>query len=137
LETGFLKKPGFVYLYLSLLPAIGACTGTPEPPRSAAWTDKVWRVTSPPGRAPGSFYIFLSSGTLVMTSCVETYRLATWMSEPNARLRIVEDIATEYGAEIRSVSDRDLALRLLLKNEQVDLVLESAVAPYVCPDLPR
>jgi hypothetical protein len=99
--------------------------------------NKVWRITSPPDRASGSFYIFLSDGTLVMTSCVETYRLATWRADGVSRLMIAEDPGVQYPAEIREVGDREAHLRLLLKSEQVELTLTQADTPFVCPDMPR
>ncbi len=105
-------------------------------PREAL-IDKVWRVTAPEGRPPGSFYVFLSNGTLIMTSCVETYRLAQWTLEPPASLTITEDPITRYGADIVRIDERSLALRLKLRNENIDLALELADTPYVCPDLRR
>ncbi len=102
-----------------------------------ALIDKDWRVTAPEGRPPGSFYVFLSNGTLIMTSCVETYRLAQWTLEPPSSLTITEDPITRYGADIVRIDERSLALRLKLRSENVDLALELADTPYVCPDLPR
>jgi len=96
----------------------------------------VWRVTSA-NRAPGTLFVFLSNGTLMMTSCVEVYRLATWRAETADRLTIVEDIAVQYTADIQALSQNNLRLRLNLRSEQVDLTLEAAKAPFVCPDLPR
>ena len=122
---------------------------TPTPARSPAAADAtvgpavgplvntVWRITSPEGRPPGSFYLFLPNGTLVMTSCVETYRLATWRSETTDRLTIVEDTAVGYTADIQALSGDSLSLRLNLRSEQIDLTFEPARAPFVCPDLPR
>jgi hypothetical protein len=119
--------------------AVVACNPAPtDPPPAApapAFTNRVWRITSPVGRAPGSFYVFLSDGTLVMTSCVETYRLATWRMDRPDRLTIVEDTITSYPADIRRADDQRLELRLHLKTEEVDLGLEPASTPFVCPDL--
>ncbi len=97
----------------------------------------VWRVTAPTSRAPGSFYIFLADGTLVMTSCVETYRLATWQRADEDTLTIIEDRATQYDADVAQPNDRELRLRLKLVSETVDLTLMRAAVPYVCPDLRR
>jgi hypothetical protein len=97
----------------------------------------VWRITNPASRPLGSFYIFLPNGTLVMTSCVETYRLATWQAEMTDRLTIVEDPTVRYTADILMLSQNSLSLRLNLRSEQVDLTFEPAQAPFVCPDLPR
>ena len=102
---------------------------------TARLVNKVWKVTAPAGRARGSFYIFLSDGTLVMTSCVETYRLATWRSDAAGRIAIAEDEAVRYEAEILELQDRQARLRLGLRNEDVELSLQTADAPYVCPDL--
>jgi hypothetical protein len=96
----------------------------------------VWRVTSG-NRAPGTLFIFLSNGTLMITSCVEVYRLARWRAETMDRLTIVEDVTVQYTADIQALSEDRLSLRLNLRSEQVDLTLEAAQAPFVCPDLPR
>ena len=96
----------------------------------------VWRVTSG-NRAPGTLFVFLSNGTLVMTSCVEVYRLATWRSETTDRLTIAEDTTVQYTADIQALSETSLSLRLNLRSEQVDLTFEPVKAPFVCPDLPR
>ena len=97
----------------------------------------VWRVAAPTNRAPGSFYVFLADGTLVMTSCVETYRLATWKRVDEDTLTIVEDRATRYDADIAQPNDRELRLQLKLVSETVNLALTRADVPYVCPDLRR
>ena len=102
----------------------------------APLVNTVWRVTSG-NRAPGTLFVFLSNGTLVMTSCVEVYRLATWRAETTDRLTIVEDTAVQYTADIQALSQDSLSLRLNLRSEQVDLTMEAAQAPFVCPDLPR
>ena len=116
---------------------------TPAPPATPVGlaggplVSTVWRITSPAGRPLGSFYIFLPNGTLVMTSCVETYRLATWQAETTDRLTIAEDPTVRYIADILALSQDSLSVRLNLRNEQVELTFEPAQAPFVCPDLPR
>ena len=70
-----------------------------------------------------------------MTSCVETYRLATWHLDASNRVTIVEDATTSYAADVRRADADRLELRLHLKAENVDLVLEPATTPFVCPDL--
>jgi hypothetical protein len=123
-----------------LLVGLAACAPTPTPQPTVdaplpSFTNRVWRITSPAGRALGSFYLFLTDGTLVMTSCVETYRLATWRLDAPDRVTIVEDPITSYGAEVRRADEQRLELRLHLKSETVDLGLEPATTPFVCPDL--
>lgn len=118
-----------------------AIRGTPAPPTltdplAGPLVNTAWRVTSA-NRAPGTLFVFLSNGTLVMTSCVEVYRLATWRAETADRLTIVEDTTVQYTADIQALSQDSVSLRLNLRSEQVDLTLEAAQAPFVCPDLPR
>jgi hypothetical protein len=108
-------------------------TRTPSPQLA----DKVWRVTAPGNRAPGTVYVFLSDGTLMMTSGVETYRLAVWRADSATRLTIVEDAVVSYGADVLEMTDRLLRLRLALKSENVELTLEPAQTPAACPDLRR
>ena len=120
--------------------AFAACSPAPANPPAAepstsTFTNRVWRITSPADRPLGSLYLFLSDGTLVMTSCVETYRLATWRRDRPDRLTIVEDPVTSYSADIRRADEQRLELRLHPKSEDVDLGLEPATTPFVCPDL--
>ena len=118
-------------------------TNTPGLPATASGlaagplVSTVWRITNPAGRPLGSFYLFLPNGTLVMTSCVETYRLATWRAEETDRLTIAEDPTVSYTADILALREDSLRLRLNLRSEQVELAFEPAQAPFVCPDLPR
>jgi len=105
-------------------------------PAATPLVNTVWRVTSG-NRAPGTLFVFLSNGTLVMTSCVEVYRLATWRAETTDRLTIVEDTPVQYTADIQALSQSSLSLQLNLRTETVVLTLEAAQAPFVCPDLPR
>jgi hypothetical protein len=117
-----------------------AQTGTAAPSPSTTesrLTGKVWLVTAPAGRAPGSLYIFLTDGTLMMASCAETYRLATWQLQGDDRLLVTEDPTTSYIVRVVDLGGRDLRLRLELVGENVDLELRAADAPIVCPDLPR
>ena len=110
----------------------------PAPPTTTSrLINKVWSVTAPPERAPGSLYIFVADGTLMMASCVETYRLATWQSQGDDRFLVTEDPTTSYVVRVIDQGERDLRLRLELVGEYVDLELRAADAPIVCPDLPR
>jgi hypothetical protein len=124
---------------LSML-GLGACTTTlraPDPAAPSRLMNRVWLVARPAGRAPGSFYVFLADGTLLMSSCVETYRLATWRAAGGDRLVVTEEPAVSYGVRVLAVGERDARLRLELVSETVDLELRAATAPFVCPDLPR
>jgi len=118
-----------------------SCTATPPPaqappPQQLVLLNKVWRVTAPTGKPLGSMYLFLPDGTLLMTSCVETYRLAKWSANADGTLTITEDAATTYRATYQA-ADRTAKLTFALKNEQLSVDLRVAETPFVCPDLRR
>lgn len=104
--------------------------------RGMPLVNKIWKVVAPADRAPGSIYIFLPNGTLLMTSCVETYRVATWRSEAGSEITITED-SSSYKAEIIEVRARSSRLRLKLRSENIELRLEVIDSQFVCPDLKR
>jgi hypothetical protein len=102
---------------------------------------RIWRISkaaSPP--APGSIYIFLINGTLLETSCVETYRVATWTAdkkEPGV-LQITEDDRPAFTAKIIGSTDKTLRLQqtlLMGGKESRELKLASVDGEFVCPDL--
>lgn len=120
----------------------GACRTPSEsiaPAQEAAgptFVGKPWLATYA-AAAPGSLRIFLSDGTLLMDSCGETYRLATWRALGERRIEWTED-AARVEAEITMLTDDRLEWRLHLvgddtRNETYGL----AGVPMVCPDMPR
>jgi hypothetical protein len=115
----------------------GPATQPGEPLVSNVVVNRIWKVSGPADVAPGSIYTFLSDGTLMMTSCVETYRLARWTRGPGERLTIQEDPSVSYEASVTPRGTDRLSLVLHLKTEQVERTLEPAVVPAVCPDLRR
>ena len=65
----------------------------------------IWRMSKAPSQpAPGSIYIYLPNGTLLETSCVETYRVATWTVEKKfpRQLKVVEDRQLAFLATSKS-----------------------------------
>ena len=102
----------------------------------------IWRVTSAPSQpAPGSIYVFLTNGTLLETSCVETYRVATWTIDKRAPrvLRVVEDRRLAFTGAITELTDTTLRLQqdLTRSNEKRDITLTAVEQEFVCPDLPK
>jgi hypothetical protein len=118
-----------------------ACTGSSVDRQSAppsrdgqpAFVGKIWNSTDS-SAAPGTLRIFLSDGTLMMHSCVETYRLARWMSIDDRRIAWQEEGA-RIEAEIVRVTSDELQLRLRLASEVKDEHYRLAQVPYVCPDM--
>jgi len=103
---------------------------------------RIWQVTKAPSQpAPGSIYVFLPNGTLLETSCVETYRVATWTTDKRAPrvLRVVEDRRLAFTGTITELSDTTLRLQLDLarSNEKRDITLTAVEEEFVCPDLPK
>lgn len=103
---------------------------------------RIWRVTKAPSQtAPGSIYIYLPNGTLLETSCVETYRIATWTIDKAAprTLRVTEDGRLAYTDAIVQLTDTTLQLQrtLVANNEKQTLTLTAVQKEFVCPDLPK
>ena len=84
--------------------------------------------------APGTIRVFLADGTLVLDSCVETYRLARWTAIDANRIAWDEDGA-RIEAEIRQVSPDELEIRLHLVKEVKEERYRLAAVPYVCAEL--
>lgn len=126
------------------LPAACSWVGLPSPAMPGSGNkgmeellrNRVWIDQS--AQAPqGTLRAFLSDGTLVMTSCVETYRLAPWRWVSNARI-VWEEDGTNVNAEIVVVSDDTLILAVELADGSSEThTFKAAQSPVVCPDLPR
>jgi hypothetical protein len=103
---------------------------------------RIWRVTNAPSKpASGSIYIFLANGTLLETSCVETYRIATWTIDKKAPsvLRVVEDQQLTFTAAITELTDTTLRLSqdLVRSHEKRTITLTAVEQEFVCPDMPK
>jgi hypothetical protein len=100
---------------------------------------RIWRVTrSPSPPAQGSIYIFLPNGTLLETSCSESYRIATWTrDEKDTRsLHVVEDHRDVFTATMTELNEKTLHLqqKLTRGNQTNDLTLTGVEQEFVCPD---
>jgi hypothetical protein len=132
-------------LAIALLVLAGcARMGGPEPGMAGSGSDgvaglvedRVWLDESPDA-APGSMRAFLSDGTLVMTSCVETYRLAPWRWVEGGTL-VWEEDGRVLRAEIAVVERDVMGMAIDLgQGERLVRRFAAAEAPVVCPDLPR
>jgi len=120
-----------------------SCAAPPQkPPSLNQVTGRIWRVTKAPSQPPlGAIYVFLSNGTLLETSCVETYRIATWKIDQQAPLvlRVIEDGRPAFTAAMTQSSDTTLRFqkKLLRSNETQEISLTAVDKEFVCPDLPR
>ncbi|WP_055045120.1 hypothetical protein [Devosia sp. A16] len=100
----------------------------------AGLVDRVW--TKADGDLPGVMKIFLSDGTLVQDSCWETHRLSPWELTSDTALKWNED-GMDITADIVSLTDAELVLKLKLGNDAVEEKYVTATVPYVCPDMPK
>jgi len=95
--------------------------------------DRVW-VDTDPDAPRGTLLAFLSNGTLVMTSCGETYRLAPWRWVEGSTLVWDEDGAF-LRAEVAGAERRTMVLLVEVGDETVTRTFRAAEPPEVCPDL--
>lgn len=102
----------------------------------------IWRVSDDSSQPQSSsIYIFLPNGTVLETSCTETYRIATWTVDkaaPNV-LKVEENGELAFTATIAELTNATLQLQenLAKSNETKDVRLSAVEQAFVCPDLPR
>jgi hypothetical protein len=94
--------------------------------------DRVWLDTGADA-APGTLRAFLSDGTLVMTSCVETYRLAPWRWVEGGTV-VWEEDGRNVRADVALAGHDQLVLMLDLPEGGVSRQYAAAQSPVVCPD---
>lgn len=78
--------------------------------RVPAFINKVWRVDKSANVAPGRLYVFLSEGSLVITSLTGTPALRTWRYA-NGKLTMVED-GIPYKVDMLRLNSRVFPLRI-------------------------
>jgi hypothetical protein len=131
----------------SRLLLLAAATAFGQSPHAQAnldpFFDKIWRIDSPaPYPHSSAIYIFLRNGTLLETSCVETYRIATWKADPKkpGTIKVTEDSRVVFSATISAATNHTLALRqtVIVGNREVREVALTAIdQEFVCPDMPK
>jgi hypothetical protein len=129
----------------SLLLLLTACGRAPEPltatpvvaaPAVDPLVGKVW-LRSDVGAPPGELRIFLPDGSLLMSSCVETYRIVRWQRIAPDTIRWDEDgVSVEAGLNALGAAELQLELRLRGGERQLQHY-QALNAARVCPDLPR
>jgi hypothetical protein len=131
--------------FIALLLSTGeVLSQTPNPPPNLTpLFNHIWRITTQtPYPNSGSIYIFLPSGTLLETSCVETYRIATWKVDPKqpSAIEITEDGRLAFTATISALTGTTPRLHqtMALGNHEVrDVNLTAIDKEFVCPDMPK
>ena len=107
-------------------PASAAAVSAPTPPAPAPVTfvNRVWRVADATAVAPGQLYVFLSEGTLVMTSPSSTPSLGTWRRAGNGFTMVEE--GRPYRVDILALTDQEFRIRSHNPGQPVDIRLVPA-----------
>ena len=109
------------------MPGSGAKNGR------ATVVDRVW-IDTDPAAAKGTLRAFLSDGTLVMTSCTDTYRLAPWRWVDGMTLVWEEDGRSIRG-EVVLAERKEMGMVIDPEGMNASHHYLAAEAPVVCPDL--
>ena len=90
------------------------------PQGHADFVDVVWKVAASPTVAVGTLYVFLSDGTLVITSPHSKPALGTWTrKEPTALTMIEEGVA--YPVEILQLDREQFRIRVTNPGDPVEI----------------
>jgi hypothetical protein len=98
---------------------------------AVSFVDKVWRVSESSGVAAGTLYVFLSEGTLVITSPNSKPALERWKYEGGALTMVEEGIP--YKVDILKLTKDEFRIRSNNPGEPVEVTLvpASVLSPTV------
>lgn len=125
---------------LSACLAVPACSNPPDTAGVAAdargsapvgFVNKVWSVRASTSVAPGTLYVFLADGTLLITTPTGTPALGTWTHGGGVFTMIEEGIP--YNVDILSLSRDELRIRSHNPGAPVELTLVPAETPPLTP----
>ncbi|MBA2351368.1 MAG: lipocalin family protein [Pseudomonadota bacterium] len=91
---------------------------------AVSFVNRVWQVENSSGVAPGTLYVFLSEGTLLITSANSTPLLGTWKYE-GGELTMVEE-GRPYKTDILQLSADEFRIRSNNPGEPVEVRLVPA-----------
>lgn len=109
----------------------GNSTDAPAPASTPAFVDKVWHVAPASVQEPGTTYIFLGNGVLVVDSPHGTPMRGRW-SYVDGALTMTEEGVT-YPTDILAMDAGHLRLRSHNPGGSVDIVLVAAPEPALPP----
>jgi len=96
---------------------------------SVSFVNKVWRVSSSSSVAPGTLYVFMSEGTLLITSPNSKPALGMWKYEGGALTMVEEGIP--YRVDILMLSGDEFRIRSKNPGKPVEIMLVPAEGPPV------
>ncbi len=108
-----------------------ACSASPPPPAHEAtpsapvsFVNKVWRVQSSSSIEPGMLYVFLSDGTLVISSPHGTPSLGTWKPSGTGFTMIEE--GRPYPVEVLKLSADEFRIMINNPGDAVEIAFVPA-----------
>jgi hypothetical protein len=106
-----------------------AAAPAPRSGGSAGFVNRVWKVEKSSSVSPNTMYVFLSDGTLVVTSPQGKPSLGTWKSEAG-KLTMVEE-GLSYPVDILRLDAGRFTIRSHNPGEPVDIEMVPAPSPAV------
>ena len=103
----------------AVVPANRPCTP------AAPFIDRVWRVRESSAVAPGTLYVFLSDGTLLVAADKQKPSFWRWTYEHGALTMIEESVA--YPTDILTLNDKEFTIRSHNPGEAVLITLVPVV----------
>ena len=88
---------------------------------AVAFVNRVWRVESSSSVAPGTIYVFLSEGTLLITSSNSKPLLGSWKYDKGDFTMVEEGIP--YRVEVLHLSRKQFKIRSHNPGEPVEITL--------------
>ena len=125
----------------ALLLALGGCKKAEPPPpattepavsplpvaRGESFVNRVWEIVESPQSDAGALRVFLSDGTLVMTSPNATPAFGRWRYA-DGQLTIIEE-GQDYATDILALTDREFRIRMHSPGEPVEIRFAPAKQP--------
>jgi len=136
----FVVQRGFVVS--ALVVALASCSrGSPQPTQAAAtppptsFVNKVWRVeSSSSGSDTGALYVFLSDGTLLISSTHGTPSVGNW-KEDTGGLTIVEE-GLPYKVNVLKLSADEFRIMINNPGSAVEIGFAPADKPAAGSNVP-
>ncbi len=124
-------------LAVTMLLFLSSCSKPPAPAASApeprqqeaaaSFVNQVWKVSRSSAVEPGMMYVFLSDGTLVITSPHGKPAFGTWKSEGRGLTMVEESIP--YKVEILKLSPTEFTIRMHSPGEPLEITFVPADRP--------
>jgi hypothetical protein len=96
-------------------------------PESVGFVNRVWTVEASSSVSPGMMYVFLSDGTLVITSPNSRPAFGTWKDE-NGKLTMVEE-SLPYAVDVLALDANRFRIRVRNPGEPVEITFVRAEMP--------